>query len=801
MKNFTQSSFSTWNLLLIFSLGLITIFFGYTCTPRLSPEHVEITSQIPVIPAPAIVHKKPGRFRITPSLRILSGSNNSSVRRTVNSFAEKLRKIEGWDVPILTDSQIEIRDNIFVIQLKSDKLHLGSEGYELEINPTSMFLHAYMPNGLFYGLQTLLQLLPPEIESGQNLSGLNQMTLSCMKITDMPRFPYRGMHLDVGRHFFPVSFIKKYIDLLALHKFNTFHWHLTEDQGWRIEIKKYPKLTEISSTRKETLVGHYRDLPHEFDGQPYSGFYTQQEVREIVQYAQDRYITIIPEIEMPGHSVAVLAAYPELACTNGPFEVSTLWGVKEDVYCAGNDKVFEFLENVLSEVIDLFPGEYIHIGGDECPKIRWENCEKCQARIREEGLADEDELQSYFIRRIEKFLLDKGRKLIGWDEILEGGLAPEATVMSWRGLDGGIEAARQGHDVIMTPTAYCYFDYYQANPETEPLAIGGYTPLKKVYSFEPVPQELSANESKHIKGAQGNVWTEYIKTPEYAEYMSVPRMTALSEVVWSPRESRNWENFRARLDIFFQRLDVLDVNYSLGSYKVDILSRFDPKIQKTKIFLESEQFEAPIFFSTGESHTSPQIQRYKRPFTFDRTMTVRAGIYIDGKLKDDMAQHTFRYHKGVNKTINLLNPFSQRYPAGGNRALIDGIIGSKNHRDGHWQGFEGGDMAVVIDLHNRTKLKQISLRFLQNTNAWIFLPSEIQISVSKNGENFEQLTVIKNDVSLKKSGGFIKEFLFNFSNESFQYLRINAKNIGINPNWHPDAREKCWIFADEIILR
>lgn len=784
----------------IFSLGLIIFTTGSTCTPQLSPELAQIRPQIPVIPAPATIDKKPGKFRIIPGFRILSSTNNEDVRKIINSFAEKLRKIKGMDVPIIAGSEMDIRDNILVIELAPENSHLGNEGYELEINPNSMFLHAYKPAGLFYGVQTLLQLLPPELETGQDLPGFNQMTLPCIKIIDTPRFPYRGMHLDVGRHFFPVHFIKKYINLLAVHKFNTFHWHLTEDQGWRIEIKQYPKLTEISSYRNETLVGHYRDLPHKFDGEKHGGFYTQQEIRDIVQYAKDRYITIIPEIEMPGHSAAALAAYPELSCTEGPFEVPTNWGVKENVYCAGNEKVFEFLENVLSEVIDLFPSEYIHIGGDECPKIHWENCEKCQALIKKEGLADEDELQSYFIRRIEKFLSSRGRKLIGWDEILEGGLAPEATVMSWRGMSGGIEAARLGHDVIMTPVSFCYFDYYQANPELEPLAIGGYTTLKKVYAFEPVPPQLSEKESKHIKGAQGNVWTEYIKTPEYVEYMSVPRMTALSEVVWSPKESRNWKNFRARLNEFYKRLDVLNINYSTGSYKVDILSRYDPKIQKTWIVLESEQFNTPIFFSTGESHTSPEIQIFERPFTFDRTMTVRSGIYIDGKLKDDMSQQTFLYHRGVNKTINLLTPFSERYPAGGQRALIDGITGSKNHRDGHWQGFEGENMTVDIDLNSRTKLKQISINFLQNTDARIFLPSEIQIAVSKNGKDFETIIVIENDVSQKKSGRFIKEFLHNFPNESFRYLRFYAKSIGVCPDWHPNAGEKCWIFADEIIL-
>jgi len=359
----------------------------------------------------------------------------------------------------------------------------------------------------------------------------------------------------------PKEYVKKYIDYIAMHKMNTFHWHLTEDQGWRIEIKKYPKLTEIGAWRKETLIGHYRDKPHKYDGKVHGGFYTQEDVKEIVEYAKSRYVTVVPEIEMPGHSVASLASYPELSCTGGPFEVRTIWGSSEDVYCAGNEETFHFLEDVLSEVIALFPSEYIHIGGDECSKGRWEKCPKCQARIKAEKLKDENELQSYFIKRIEKFLNANNRKLIGWDEILEGGLAPDATVMSWRGMVGGIEASRQGHDVVMSPTSHCYFDYYQGNPDLEPLAIGGYLPLKKVYSFEPTPDDLTTEEAKHILGAQANLWTEYIQTQEHAEYMVFPRISAIAEVVWTPKELRNWDNFIMRMEKQFRRYDILMVNY------------------------------------------------------------------------------------------------------------------------------------------------------------------------------------------------------------------------------------------------
>ncbi len=369
------------------------------------------------------------------------------------------------------------------------------------------------------------------------------------------------MHLDICRHFFDVGFIKRYLDLLALHKLNAFHWHLTEDQGWRMPIARYPRLTEVGGYRLETLVGHYGDQPHRFDGTRYGGSYTREEVVEVVRYAQERFITVIPEIEMPGHALAALSAYPELSCTGGPFEPATLWGVFDDVYCAGKDSVFAFLANVLGEVADLFPGPYVHVGGDECPKTRWKECPRCRERIGAEGLKDEPELQSWFIRRIEAILAAHGKKLIGWDEILEGGLAPQATVMSWRGMQGGIDAATQGHDVIMAPGSHCYFDHYQAEPAGEPLAIGGLTTLAKVYAFEPTPAELDADAARHVLGAQANVWTEYMDTPEKVEYMALPRMCALAEVVWSPAEARSWEGFLQRLDRHGKRLDAMGVNY------------------------------------------------------------------------------------------------------------------------------------------------------------------------------------------------------------------------------------------------
>ncbi|NNL16723.1 MAG: beta-N-acetylhexosaminidase [Flavobacteriaceae bacterium] len=445
------------------------------------------------------------------------------------------------------------------ISFIKDSTIQNQEAYKLIINPKEITIKASTGKGAFYATQSLRQLFPSDFENGTFRK--KKLNLPCLMIEDAPQFSYRGMHLDVGRHMFSIKFIKRYIDFLAMLKMNTFHWHLTEDQGWRIEIKKYPKLNEISSLRKETLIGHYSDKPHKFDGKTYGGFYSQQNMLDVVQYANDRFITVIPEIEMPGHSQAVLAAYPELGCSGEPVEVATKWGVFEDIYCT-KEQTFDFLEDVLDEVLDIFPSEYIHIGGDEAPKTRWKSCLDCQKRIADEGLKDEHELQNYFISRIERYLNSKERQIIGWDEILEGGLAPNATVMSWRGTAGAIEAARQKHNVIMTPTSYCYFDYYQSKDENEPLAIGGYLPLEKVYIFNPIPEELTKEESKYVLGAQGNVWTEYMASEKQVEYMVFPRILAMSEVVWSKTNTKDYQNFLERLKNFNSRLDALKINYS-----------------------------------------------------------------------------------------------------------------------------------------------------------------------------------------------------------------------------------------------
>ncbi|GHT70242.1 hypothetical protein AGMMS50239_38360 [Bacteroidia bacterium] len=511
-------------------------------------------TELNLVPVPAQIKINAGQFVINSTTQIVLTPQNQETGNAVAIFNSLLSRAAGYRLQI---GNSPLSSNAIVCKI--NPAISNAEGYKLSVKSNLITLEAQTPQGIFYGMQTLRQLLPAQIERPypSNVA----WTIPCVEIEDSPRFAYRGLMLDVCRHFQPKEFVMKFIDMLAYHKMNTFHWHLTEDQGWRIEIKKYPKLQQISAFRNRTLKGGYTSPDkRQWDNVRYGGYYTQEDIKEVIAYAQKRFITIIPEIEMPGHAVAALTAYPELSCTGGPFEVEGLWGVFNDIYCP-KEETFTFLQNVLSEVMDLFPSEYIHIGGDEAPKTRWERCAHCQALIKKEGLKNEHELQSYFIKRIEKFVESKGKHIIGWDEILEGGLAPNATVMSWRGEQGGIEAAKQNHDVIMTPNTYVYLDYYQANPKTEPLGIGGFLPLWKTYSFNPTPAALTPEEARHILGVQGNIWTEYIPTSEHVEYMAFPRGAAVAETGWSPNAKKNYTDFKARMIQQFKRYDGIGWNY------------------------------------------------------------------------------------------------------------------------------------------------------------------------------------------------------------------------------------------------
>lgn len=567
------------------------------------------SSSSSIIPKPAKVEARGGFFLLGPKTRIIVAGPSAELRMVGEDFASGLRRMTGFPLEMDVKTAAAAKNSIS-LRLRQDLKNPGDEGYILKVEKTRVEIEALSPAGVFYGIQTLYQLLPAEAGAGKPEKNPD-ISLPCVRIEDKPRFRWRGVHLDVSRHFFPKEFVMKYIDIAAGHKLNTFHWHLTEDQGWRLEVKKYPRLTEFGAWRRETM----------FNGRPHGGFYTQEDIREVVEYAKHRFITVVPEIEMPGHAQAALAAYPELSCSGGPFHVGMEWGIIYDVFCAGNEKTFALLEDVLSEVIDLFPGEYIHIGGDEVPKLRWKNCVKCQERIRAEGLKNEEKLQSYFIKRIEKFLSAKGKRLIGWDEILEGGLAPNATVMSWRGTVGGVEAAKSGHDVVMSPTSHCYFDYYQGK-YNEPKAIGGFLPLETVYGYEPVPQELTAEEAKHILGAQANVWTEYMPNSEQVEYMLMPRLCALAELVWSEKGKRDFADFQRRLVPHYDRLAAADVNFrvpppeGMGGRK----TIFEPFVAAIANPLPN----AEIRYTLDGSEPTKESLLYKEPLKIESTLTLSA---------------------------------------------------------------------------------------------------------------------------------------------------------------------------------
>ncbi len=541
--------------------------------------------RLDVIPRPVAASAAPGRFTLNASTVIWTDRASADVAR---SLARYLEPATGFDLPVRTGSATS-GSRITLRRDRSLAKTLGAEGYRIEVRPGRVTIVAPEASGAFYGVQTLRQLLPPEIFREAPVDGIT-WSIPAVTIDDHPRFTWRGMHLDVSRHFMPKEFVKKYIDLLALHKMNTFHWHLTDDQGWRLEIKKYPRLTEVGAWRKETLIGRAsRDTSgYVYDKKPHGGFYTQDDVREIVAYASARHITIVPEIEMPGHSQAAISAYPQLGNFGDSMGVWTSWGVSPRILNP-SDTTIAFMKDVLTEVMRLFPGKFIHVGGDEAIKPEWKASPRAQAKIRALGIAPSDpanprdvraenELQSWFIRQMDVFLTSHGRRLVGWDEILEGGLAPNAVVMSWRGTAGGLAAARADHDVVMTPGSHTYFDHYQsADQSREPLAIGGFLPIDTVYSYEPIPVELEPQFARHILGAQAQIWTEYIEGPKNVEYMAFPREAALAEVLWTPRQRKDFADFSARLGVHLRRLDALDVNYR------KLMREIPPRIQPSRL--------------------------------------------------------------------------------------------------------------------------------------------------------------------------------------------------------------------------
>ncbi|WP_264511153.1 family 20 glycosylhydrolase [Flavobacterium sp. N1719] len=731
----------------------------------------------PLIPKPNYVEFHDGFFTVKETLII-------SAPMDMDAEAEPLMKeIRLRKKALYITNKAGIVEDAIVVQIEPK---LAPEAYEIQINPKVIFLKAADYTGVQYGFQTLTQLLINVPK--------DQLQFPCGIIQDAPKFKWRGMHLDVSRHFSPKEAIFKYIDYLAAYKYNTFHWHLTDDQGWRIEIKKYPKLTEVGAWRNGSMVGHYND--QKFDTERYGGYYTEADVRDVVDYARIRHITIVPEIEMPGHARAALAAYPQYSCTGGPFEVAQEWGVLEDVFCP-KEETFTFLQDVLTEVMNLFPGQFIHIGGDECPKTRWKACPNCQKRMKENNLKDEHELQSYFIQRIEKFVNAKGKKIIGWDEILEGGLAPNAAVMSWRGTEGGIAAAKQKHQVVMTPGSHCYFDHYQGEPKNEPLAIGGYTPLEKVYSYQPIPTELNADEAQYILGAQANVWTEYIPTFEQVEYMIFPRMTALAEVLWGTANAKDYSNYFNRVTQHFKEWETKKINFSKAVFEITAEVMPNPGGENGVLYvLKSNQNQANIHYTVDGSQPTAQSPTFSNALTVKQSQTVKAAYFEETTQKSALSEQAFTIHKATSCLVNLQNQPDKRYSAGGGFALVNGIKGDTQKFGRDWLGFWEKDMVALIDLSKKQTITHLNVGTLESPSSWIYFPNEVVFEVSTDGIKYETIqTFSQSDIQQAKGNVDWKG-----KKVKAQFVKVTAKNKGKIQDGKPGAGNGSWLFVDEIIV-
>lgn len=750
-----------------------------------------------ITPMPVSVQPGTGTFTISKNTVITA--QDEADRKSAAFLNDYLQQYYGLKLDV--DRQ-EGKDYIRLVTRKFIQAP-EKDAYQMTVAADGVTIEGDTYAGTFYGIQSLIQLLP--VMNTRAAASDIRLTIPSVAVQDAPRFPYRGLHLDVGRHMFPISFIKKYIDYIALHKMNYFHWHLTEDQGWRIEIKKYPRLQEEAAYRNGTIIGRYPGTGN--DNQRYGGYYTQEEVKEIVQYAADRHITVIPEIELPGHASAAIAAYPWLSCfpeqktdLRGPVSdaskaasgktVQERWGVFDDVFCAGKDSTFSFLQDVFDEVLPLFPSKYIHVGGDESPKTHWEKCPNCQRRMKEQGLKDEHELQSYFIQRIEKYLNAKGRTIIGWDEILEGGLAPNAIVMSWRGEEGGIAAAKQNHQVIMTPGSHVYLDHTQSQDE-DSVTIGGYTPLDKIYSYEPIPAELNATQAKYVMGAQGNVWTEYMRYPGKVEYMIFPRLTALSEVLWSPKEKRSWTDFEKRLPVIFNRYGLWGANYSRAYF--DIVSGIvaAPGNKGVQLKLASKDKTGRLQYRTGTG----AARNYTAPVTITTPGPVSAMYYKDNRLMDSVS-FNLSFNKATGKKVTLKEQPSRNYPGDGGFTLVNGIQNTRGLARGReFIGYNGNDLEATIDLGAAQKISRVVLHTLDQGGSWVYPPASVEIQVSTDGKKFRPAGKTSSFTPVQGGDGVMT---VSMAGTTARYVRVIAKNYGVIPEGKAGAGQKGWLFADEI---
>lgn len=770
-------------------MGVLCILFS-TCFYACSEKRT-LNSDYEIIPKPLDVNSKgDASFLLKDGVAVIYPENNQKMQDNAEFLVDYVEKQTG--VKLTSHAGMPVDGAICLTLDLSDD---NAEAYKLIVNDKRVCISGASEAGVFYGIQTLRKSLPVAQDINVNLSAV--------EIYDKPRFAYRGAMLDVARHFYTVDEVKTFIDMLALHNINRFHWHLTDDQGWRIEIKKYPKLMSVASERKETVVGRwYSGI---YDGKPYGGYYTQDELRDVIDYAAKRHITIIPEVDLPGHMLAALTAYPELGCTGGPYEVRTIWGVSQDVLCVGNDFTLQFVKDVLSEVADIFPSEYIHIGGDECPKVRWEKCPKCQERIKSLGLKSdakhtkEQRLQSYMIQEAAKYLKEKGKRIIGWTEILEGGLVPDATLMSWIGESGGIEAAHQHHDVIMTPNTYLYFDYYQSKKvEDEPLAIGGYLPIEKTYNYEPMPKELTEEEQQYIKGVQANLWTEYIPVFSQVQYMVLPRLGAAAEVQWTDPSKKDYKDFLRRVPHLVAVYDCYGWNYATHVYDVNVDMKADTVNHVLNVQL-STMADDPIYYTLDGQDPTEKSLKYTKPFTIDQSVVLKTmAVHPDRTSK--ISVDTIRFNKATLKPVVLLQPNESRFSPDGPVVLVDGRNGNHSFDTGAWLAVAGNDLEAVINMQAETILSSASVHVYVRKDAWLFDARGFSVSVSSDNKNYKEVASQEYKQMQESDSDGIIEHELSFDPCKATYVKIKVISEKSMPDWHWDAGKAPFLLVDEIIL-
>ncbi len=743
---------------------------------------------VAIIPQPVKTELKEGFFEFNKDTKIVI--TDESQNEVVSLLTKKFKKAANLDLEIVNEVP---SSNYIELIVDSSK---PRDAYDLEVENNIISIKASVNGGFLYGLESLIQLLPPKINSQKKVSNIAWL-LPNISIEDQPRFQWRGLMLDLSRHFFEKEYLLKTIDRLAMHKMNVLHLHLVDDQGWRIEIKKYPKLAEVGAWRvdQEHKAWNVRADNKAGVKGVYGGFLSQEEMKEIVAYAATRNVEIVPEIEMPAHVMSAIAAYPELSCFGNEFGVPSggVWPITE-IYCAGKESTFEFMENVLLEVMEIFPSKYIHIGGDEATKTNWEKCSDCKKRMRSEKLKDVDELQSYFVKRMEKFINAHGKKLIGWDEILEGGLAPEATVMSWRGVKGGLEAAAKGHDVIMTPGTHCYFDHYQGPQNEEPLAWGGFLPLSKVYQFDPIIESMTENEAKHVLGGQANLWSEFIPTEAQSEYMIYPRLAALAETVWSPKELRNWNNFSSRIERMFKRYEMLGINYAKSAYLVTATAKANLENMSVQIALQNEFPNSDIRYVLDKESFNANAIKYENPIEINKTTVLKVSLFKNDLRVGEMFIDTIRFHKAVAHEVKYVNPYSDSYKGQGEFNLVNTLRGTKNFHDGQWQGWISSNMEVIINLDKEEEISKVTVGSLENQGSGIYYPIAIEVYASSDGESFRKMIDIKREFVINGNSE-LKNFIVEFPKTKAKFIKVKV----IKMKQTPDGGG-VWLFVDEILV-